>query len=193
MVDGLKSGENCVWIALEEPVLQIKKTALEHNWDLTAYEKQGKLKFVDAPLIDASTDKLLYPILNAVNGIGAKRVVIDSISTLESATPDEDKVRELWIQLSTFFKTIGVTCVVNYTSPEMFGAEKKQFFSGRKTTEPRISSLMDAIIVLKYVERERSVRKLLNVLKLRGSKHSKDIFEFEIDKDGFKLGEKFKV
>jgi len=196
LIEGFEQGENGVWVALEEPITQVKKTALEHDhgkWDFEEYEKQGKLKFVTAPLMDISPDKLLYRILNTVNEIKAKRVVIDSISTLESATMDKDKVRGFWIQLSTFFKTLGVTCVVNYLTPGSFGAGKEQLLAGLDTNEMRLSSVIDGIIILRYVEREQSVMKLLNILKLRGSEHKKDIFRFDVEKEGFKLGEKFKI
>jgi circadian clock protein KaiC len=196
LINGFEQGENGIWVALEEPVSQIKKTALEHNhgtWDFGEYEKQGKLKFVTAPLIDVSPDKLLYQIIDAVNEVKAKRIVIDSISSLESATMDKSKVREFWIQLSAFFKMLGVTCVANYLTSESFGAEKGQLIASLDTNDMRLSSVIDGIILLRYVEREETVMKLLNILKMRGSEHKKDIFRFEVDKEGFKLGEKFKI
>ena len=45
LVQGIKEGENAIFIALEEPIDQVKKTALEHGWDLDQYEKQGKIVF----------------------------------------------------------------------------------------------------------------------------------------------------
>ena len=35
---GIAEGENTVFVALEEPIEQIKKTALVHGWDLNRYE-----------------------------------------------------------------------------------------------------------------------------------------------------------
>jgi len=193
LIEGLEHGENCVWVALEEPIPQVKKTALEHGWNLEEYEQKGKLKFVTIPLIDISPDKLLYKILNVVNEIKAKRGVVDSISTLESANIDKNKVRGFWIQISAFFKTLGITCVANYLTTGSFGAEKEQLLPSLDTNEMRLSSIIDGIILLRYVEREQSVKKLLNIIKLRGSEHKKDIFEYEVDKEGFKFGGKFKV
>ena len=66
LVQGIKEGENAVFMAFEEPIDQVKKTALVHGWDFEQYEKQGKLAFVATSLIDISNDKLLYQILNAV-------------------------------------------------------------------------------------------------------------------------------
>jgi circadian clock protein KaiC len=191
LVQGIKEGENTIFVALEEPIDQVKRTALEHGWDFEQYEKQGKLAFVTTPLIDISNDKLLYQILNAVNRIGAKRVVIDSISTLMSATMNEEQARQFQIQITSFFKEKGVTCVLNYLCGASFGAVKGQLLSNLMTNEMRISSMTDGIIMLLYVERGQNVKKMLNVLKLRGSAHSKEVFRYEIGKGGIKMGEKY--
>ena len=184
IVQGIKEGENAVFMAFEEPIDQVKKTALEHGWDFEQYEKQGKLAFVTTSLIDISNDKLLYQILNAVKRIGAKRVVIDSISTLMSATMNEEQARQFLIQISSFFKEKGVTCIMNYLCGANFGAVKGQLLSNLVTNEMRLSSITDGIIMLLYVERGQSVKKMLNVLKLRGRTHSRDISATRLKKVG---------
>jgi circadian clock protein KaiC len=191
LVQGIKEGENTIFVALEEPIDQVKRTALEHGWDFEQYEKQGKMAFVSTSLIDNSNDKLLYQILNAVNRIGAKRVVIDSISTLMSATMNEEQARQFQIQITSFLKEKGITCVLNYLCGASFGAVKGQLLSNLMTNEMRISSMTDGIIMLLYVERGQHVKKMLNILKLRGSAHSKEVFRYEIEKGGIKMGEKY--
>jgi circadian clock protein KaiC len=68
---------------------------------------------------------------------------------------------------------------------------KGQLLSNLMTNEMRISSMTDGIIMLLYVERGQNVKKMLNVLKLRGSAHSKEVFRYEIAKGGIKMGEKY--
>ena len=191
IVQGIKEGENAVFMAFEEPIDQVKKTALVHGWDFEQYERQGKLAFVATSLIDISNDKLLYQILNAVKRIGAKRVVIDSISTLMSATMNEEQTRQFLIQLNSFLKEKGITCLMNYLCKQSFGATRGQLLSNLVTNEMRLSSIIDGIIMLLYVERGQSVRKMMNVLKLRGSAHSKEVIRYEIEKGGIKMGEKY--
>ena len=191
LVQGIKEGENTVFMPFEEPVYQIKRTALGHGWDFEQYEKQGKLAFVTTSLIDICNDKLLHQMLNAVNRIGAKRVVIDSISTLMSATGNDEQARQFLIQISSVFKEKGITCLMNYLCGANFGAVRGQLLSNLVTNEMRLSSITDGIIMLLYVERGQSVKKMLNVLKLRGSAHSREIFRYEIGKDGVKIGEKY--
>ena len=188
---GIIEGENAVFVALEEPIEQIKKTASAHGWDFVREEKEGKFSFVTANLIDVSNDKLLYQIISAVEAVNARRVVIDSVSTLYSATMSEEQVRQFILQLSRYFKAKGITCIMNCLSPSNFGAVQGQLLGSLVTNETRLSATTDGIILLLYVERGQEIKKLMNVLKMRGSQHSKEIFSYEIEKGGIKMGEKF--
>jgi len=182
IVEGMRGGEHSVFVALEESVSQVKKTALEHGWDFGQAEQAGKLAFVSGRLIDTSPDRLLFEIVNQVERVNATRIVLDSVSSLLSATMNEEQVRQFLIQLSAFLKARGVTAVLNYLCTANFGAVKGQLLSNVETNEMRISSLADGLVMLLYVERGQSVRRLLNVLKLRGSQHSKEVFRYEIRK-----------
>jgi circadian clock protein KaiC len=188
---GLKNGEGAVYVVLEESASQLKKTALAHDWDLEEYEKSGKLVFINPSLIDIYPDKLLYEILDAVNKTSAKRAIIDSMSSLESTTIDKNKLREFSIQLTGLLKSRGVTGIMTYLSETSFGAESGQLLGKGPSNELRLSSIIDGAIILRYVEREQGVMKLINILKMRGSAHDKKIWQFEIEKDGIKIGHVF--
>jgi len=188
---GLKQGEPVLWVALEEPVKVVLKTAEAHGWQLRSAEERGDLQFVTSPLIDLVPEKLLYRIIDAANASGARRVVVDSVSSLESSSMDKDSVRAFMLQLAGFAKTQRVNVVLNYLSDEAFGAAKGQLLGSLLSNAMRLSSIVDGILLLRYVERRRSVRKLMNVLKLRGSEHDKRIFNYDIEQSGFVLGEQF--
>jgi circadian clock protein KaiC len=192
LLEGLKNGEGAVCVALEESASQIKKTALAHGWDLDKYEKSGKLIFINPDLIDLNPDKLLYQIVDAVNKTNAQRMVMDSASSLESITMNKNKVRVFLIQLSGFLKTKGTTSILSYLSEDIFGASLGQLLGSGASSELRLSSITDGIILLRYTERARCVEKLMNILKMRGSIHNKKIWRFEIGKDGMRIGQVFK-
>lgn len=188
--DALKNKEPAVWVALEESIPQIKKTALEHGWDFERYEKEGLLKFINSSLIDISPDKILYQIVDAVNESGAKRVIVDSVSSIESGTMSKEKVRQFLIQMTVFLKTVGTTCIMNYLTTETYNSSAGNLLGNLNTNEMRLSSIVDGIILLRYTERKNKVKKLLTILKMRGSQHDKDIFDYELTKNGFELGSK---
>ncbi|MCJ7779037.1 MAG: AAA family ATPase [Sedimentisphaerales bacterium] len=190
-VCGIKHGENVLFVNMEEPREQIEKTALVYGWDFVKYEKQGRLGFVVTNLIDISNDKMLYAIVNAANRLNAKRIVFDSLSTLFSTTMNDEQTRQFFMQLGSFCKAQGITCIMNYINSANFGAVRGQLLSTVLTNEIRFSSFVDGIIVLLYVERGQRVKKLLNILKMRGSQHSKEVYLFDIEKGGIVMGEKY--
>jgi circadian clock protein KaiC len=52
-----------------------------------------------------------------------------------------------------------------------------------------VSFLADDIILQRYVEMEGQLRKILTVVKMRGSQHSKDFRAYEIGPGGLVIGE----
>ncbi|TFG05584.1 MAG: hypothetical protein EU536_01720 [Promethearchaeota archaeon] len=193
LVNGLQNNESTVLVALEEPTTQVYKTALNLGWDLSSYEQRKKLITINPNLIDIEPDLLLHQIMDTVRSIQAKRLVIDSISSLESGTMNVNQLREFLIQMVLFLKSLGVTTIFTYLTKKAFGADQGQLLAEIATSDVRLSSIVDGIILLRFVERNQQVRKLLTILKLRGSPHQKDLFMYEIDQDGFNLGGKFKA
>ena len=59
---------------------------------------------------------------------------------------------------------------------------------GDTVTETYVSTLTDAIILLRYVEMDGEVRRAVAAIKLRGSSHDHGIREFEISERGMTLG-----
>lgn len=189
--EGIAREEPVIWVAMEEPAQQLLKTAEAHGWELEAAVENGLLTFVATPLMDVLVDRVLYAVIDAVLATNARRIVVDSISSLETASINKENVREFMLQLAGFAKTRGITVMLNYLTGDTFGAGQGQLLGAMMTNAMRLSSIVDGILILRYVERGRRVAKLLNILKLRGSDHAKDIFEFEIGRSGFQLGGRF--
>ena len=157
-------------------------------------EKRGKIRCKDcgedAELIDIYPDRILYQILHEVQKSNSKRVVIDSVSSIISSGVNRDQLREFLLQLTGYFKTKGITCIMTYLNEEIFGGTAENTLAGGASSELRLSSVVDCIILLRYLERRNSIFKLLNILKLRGRGHDKSIREFDITKEGVKIGKR---
>jgi len=188
IAQGIREKENAVFVALEEPTGQVEELAAVHGWNFAAWRRSGRLDMLDVPLIDIRPDEVLYRIVNAVRAIKAKRVVLDSISSLRSATMDAEQVRQFMIQLGEFAKASGVTCVMTYLVPGVFSAARGQLLGPMSSTDVRLSSAVDGVILQRYVERQRDVRKILTVLKLRGVQHDTRIHAYSIGPKGVEIG-----
>ena len=189
--EGVKEGENCVHVNLEEPLPQVKKTAKAHGWDFDKYEEDGLLHFVTPELIDTYPDKFLYQILNVVDETDADRIVLDSVSSLPSAGLSDDKLRQILLQLNSALKARGVTGLMTHLTSGLFSQDPEQILGSTQASDLRLSSLVDGIIMLRYVERENKVGKAIHVLKMRGCDHDKYVRELKITDKGIEIGEVF--
>jgi circadian clock protein KaiC len=76
----------------------------------------------------------------------------------------------------------GVTVVVTTGMDDRFNSLSFSHFEN--------AFLADAIIALRYVEIKSSLSKVMAVVKVRGSNHSRDLRQYEITDQGIQLGEK---
>lgn len=186
-MEGIEEGENTVLVLLEEPYEQVRKTAAQFGWNLETLREENRITVVTAPLIDIKIDRLLRDIRKESESIKAERIVVDSISSILSATLTSEDVRQFMLQYTSFIKNRGITSLLTYLSPEIFGAGSGESFSGIITNEMRLSSTVDGIIILRYKELENKVEKLMNILKLRGSNHDRRILKYEIGDRGIEF------
>ncbi|MCK5477169.1 MAG: Flp pilus assembly complex ATPase component TadA [Candidatus Aenigmarchaeota archaeon] len=84
MNEGLKNGETCLYITLEESKQQIIEDASQFGWDFEMYEKQKKLFIKQYNPFELSGDLSLNSFEHYMEYIKATRVVIDPISLFAS-------------------------------------------------------------------------------------------------------------
>src|SRR5687768_2014876 len=182
---GLRAGESAVIAIFEEHpevYLQRAKTA---DADLQAAIREKKLRIIYLRPLDLSVDETLEEIRQAVQQIGAKRVVIDSISGFEMALAPtfREDFRESLYRLIGALTGLGVTM---YSTVEMVEGNGE---TGLQLTGHQVSFLTDDILSLRYVEIEGELRKALVVVKMRGSVHSREFRTYEITGTGVQLRE----
>nr|MCU0490649.1 hypothetical protein [Chloroflexaceae bacterium] len=62
----------------------------------------------------------------------------------------------------------------------------------RSITETHISTITDTILLLSYIELGGQLRRAITIVKMRGSRHKVDIYEFEIDDQGIQVRDPFR-
>jgi circadian clock protein KaiC len=115
---------------------------------------------------------------DAIRRTGAQRAVIDSLSGLQLALAPtfREDFRESLYRMVGALTGMGVSVV---STTELADSYTELRFSSHDT-----SFLSDAIIMQRYVELDGQLRRVISVVKVRGSQHSKDIREYEISSDG---------
>lgn len=182
MAGGAASGEKCLLFAFEESREQLFRNATGWGIDFDQMEKEGKLKVIcEYPEVAGLEDHLIQ-MKQVINDFKPNRVAIDSLSALERVSTIKG-FREFVIGLTSFIKHQEMAGLFTSTTPSLMG--------GSSITEAHISTITDSIILLRYVETYGEMRRGITVLKMRGSKHEKEIREFLIDDKGMHIHKAF--
>jgi circadian clock protein KaiC len=184
IAEGIRKGEPGIVAVFEERPQAYKDRAGKFGLDLEAAQKDGKLLILYLRPLDLSVDETMHSILDAVQKIGAKRLVIDSLAGFEMALSPgfREDFRESLYRMIFALTGIGVTILSTVEVDESFVEFPFSTYS--------ISFLTDDIIRLRYVSIGGQLRKILIVIKMRGGNHSKNIVEYEISPErGFVIGE----
>lgn len=183
MAGGVAQGERCLLFAFEESREQLFRNAIGWGIDFNKAEKEGQLKVICEYPEAAGLEDHLIGIKQQIDQFQPNRLAVDSFSALERVSTIKG-FREFVISLTSFIKDREMTGLFTATTPTLIG--------GTSVTEAHISTITDSIILLRYVEMYGEMRRGLTVLKMRGSKHDKDIKEFTIDDQGMHIGKAFR-
>ncbi len=183
IAEGIRRGEAAVIAVFEEhPEAYLRRTK-SFGVDFQDAVRQEKLKVIYLRPLDLSVDETLEEIRDSVRRLGATRVVIDSLSGFEMALAPtfREDFRESLYRLVSALTGIGVTVVMTV---EIVDNQKGLHFGNYQ-----VSFLTDDILLQRYVEIEGQLRKVLTVVKMRGSSHSRDFRAYEITPTGVHIGD----
>ena len=183
MIAGLENGESGVIAIFEEYPEEYLTRAKNRNPVFQKMVEAGKLELIYLRPLDLSVDEALYAILDAVERLGAKRVVIDSLSGFEVALAPtfRDDFRESFYRLVGTLTAVGVTVFMT--------AEVSEGFREARFTTENVSFITDEIIVQRYVEMEGELRRVMAIIKMRGSEHSHEFRLYELTPTGVVVGD----
>ncbi len=183
VAEGLRNREPGIIVVFEEYPEAYLARARARNSDIDQMIRDQRLKLIYLRPLDLSVDETLAEILEGVAEIGAQRVVIDSLSGFEVALAPafREDFRESLYRLVGALTATGVTV---FMTVETTGSRADMGF----TTE-RVSFVTDDIIVQRFVEIGGELRRVLAVVKMRGSEHSHEFRTFEITANGAVIGE----
>ena len=179
VMEGARQGEPGLYVTFQETPDHLKATARGFGWDMEDFVRQGLLKVLYTSPVEMGVDEHTQTIKWAIDEIGARRVVIDSLMDIEIATPDKVRFKDYVYSLVSDFRSRGITSMLTNEIPELFGP--------LQLSAHGISFISDNVILLRYVEIGSVLRRGISVLKMRGRDHDKAVREFEITADGLHI------
>ncbi len=175
---GLRHGEAGIIAVFEERPPGYTERAASFGLNLKTPQEKGKLEILYLRPLDLSVDETMQEILDAIERIGAKRLVIDSLVGFEMALAPGFRAdfRESLYRMIGALTGAGVTILST--------VEVEDTFTALSFSHYTISFLTDDIIRMRFVEIDGQLRKVIVVIKMRGGNHSKDIREYVISDKG---------
>ena len=173
LLEGARNGEPGIHFTLEETTNQLRRIAQGFGWDLRPLEERGLFTFSYVSPVELSTDRFLDRARQEVERLGARRAVLDSLTSMALGVPSERRFKELVYAVTKHFRAAGVTLNMNMEIADLLGSAQ---LSGHG-----ISFAADNVIQLKYVEVEGCLERGVSVLKARGVRHATDVRRLSID------------
>jgi circadian clock protein KaiC len=177
-------GEPGAFIAFEEREHDLAENVASLGFDLSDLEARGLLS-VDHVHIDPNEivengaydlEGLFLRLGLAIDSVGAKRVVIDTLETLFGGLSNYGIVRAELRRLFDWLKDRGVTAIIT--------AERGE---GRLTRHGLEEYVSDCVIVLDHRATDQVSTRRLRVVKYRGSTHGTNEYPFLIGSDGISV------
>jgi circadian clock protein KaiC len=174
-----------VLLAFEESAEELADDVASLGFDLAGLEAGGHL-VVDACRVDATEfvttgefdlDGLFIRLSAAVQAVGARRVVLDTIEVLFGALDNEAVVRAEFSRLLRWLKDQGLTTLIT-------GERGREGQLTRYGIEEYVS---DCVIVLDHRMHDEIATRRLRIVKYRGSRHGTNEYPFLVTDRGLMI------
>jgi circadian clock protein KaiC len=180
----VESGEPGVFMTFEENAeeLAINFASLGHDLNVLVAQKKLVIEFIHVERSDLEEagaydlEGLFIRLGQAIDSIGAKRVVLDTVEALFSGLSNTAVVRAELRRLFRWLKQKGVTAIVTgepgETSLTRYGLEEY---------------VADCVILLDHRVEGQIATRRLRIVKYRGSTHGTSEYPFLIDASGISI------
>src|SRR5688500_5104163 len=174
-------GENGAFIAFEERPEDLSQNVRSLGFDLDRLVAENRIAVdyihVEPQQIhetgEYDLEGLFLRLGMAIDSVGAKRVVLDTLESLFGGFTNQALLRAELRRLFRWLKEKGVTAIITGERGE-----------GQLTRQGLEESVSDCVILLDHRVREQVSTRRLRIVKYRGSTHGTNEYPFLIDEDG---------
>jgi len=190
LIRGAERGERSLFLSVTEATSKLVQNVSSFEFFRTSLIENGQLVLVDLPPIMAKLgcdrdelshedlDLLLRTVRDLVRSLGVRRLVIDSITSLGYRIPQDEQLRDFLLRLGEILSEADCTSlIVSEISPE----------PGRHSTRSVEEAIVDGIILLRSTKRLGDILRVLQIVKMRGTPHSRALYVLELTPIGILL------
>jgi len=177
--EGLKIGEPGVYITLEEDSEDIREDLKRYGFNFERFEKKKTFRLVYQNPFEVSD--ISSTVVDAINSVNAKRVVIDPISILAMYMKDPAAMRKRFFQIVRMLKKTGVTSLI---TSEILDNEIGERGGGSLSRDGVSEFVADGVVVLNLFGVGGGITRSILIRKMRRTKHGTDVYPMEITGKG---------
>jgi len=190
LIRGAERGERSLFLSVTEAKDKLVQNVSSFEFFRRELLDNGSLVMVDLPVIAAKLgfdrdelshediDLLLRAIREIVTSLGVRRLVLDSITSLGYRIARDEQIRDFLLRLGETLSEANCTSlIVSEISPE----------PGRYSTRGVEEAIVDGIILLRNTQRLGDILRVLQVVKMRGTPHSRALYVLELTPIGILL------
>lgn len=174
-----QDGEHAVFATFEEDINSLKRNMLKFGMDLGALDREKKIKLLDLESLEGrGMGSNIEILLGALDDVGAKRMVVDSLTAFLSGAKEKFDYSFLMHLIYKTLKREGVTTLMTVSklqSGEVPGGGIEEFVA-------------DGIFQLEnYVTKNMELRTRFIIRKLRGTDHSRKFHSVAFTPNGIEI------
>jgi len=190
LIHGAQKGENSLFVSVTENSEKLLANIIPYKFFDRGFVKSGRLVFIDLPvmyerlgltkseLTMEEIDLLVSAIASLASELGTKRLVIDSVTSVCYKLKTSEKIRDFILKISKSLSDLDCTSILvgelpaGSASYSSFGVEE---------------AIADGIIIMANMERRGDLLRTLQVIKMRGTMHSRARYVLDLTPMGVLL------
>jgi KaiC/GvpD/RAD55 family RecA-like ATPase len=187
LLHGAIAGENGLYLSVTEPYEKLLANMIPYDFFTRELIKSGRLTFIDMTAIYdrfgfnrdrmsiEDVDLLVSAIGDLTRETKARRLVIDSITSVAYQVDTQEKLRNMLLGLSKLLSGLGATSLIISeltaadTSYSKYGVEE---------------AIADGVVLMGNLERNGDLLRTLQVIKMRGTSHSRAKYVLDLTTAG---------
>jgi len=177
LAEGVRLGEPGIIVAFEQTPSQSRTRTID---DMV---RAGSLGLINTRALDLSIDEIVQRLVDLIDKMKATRVVIDSLSGFELAVAPSfrEDFRESLFRMVAVLSNLNVTVLMT--------SELEDRYTDLRFSPYGSAFLTDAIIVQRYIEVDSRLKRVMAVVKVRGSAHCDELRQYEIIDGSIVIGD----
>ena len=175
-----RRGEPVSIYAFDEGMMTLRLRAQALGVPVDELVASGVMRLQQVDPAEMSPGELIDDIRTDLEARGTRVIVIDSLNGYLASMPEENFLIIQLHELLSYLRQRGVLVILVVAQAGMMGANM--------AAPVDVSYLADTVVALRFFESQGQVRKAITVIKRRAGRHSAEICELKMDRDGLHVG-----